>query len=142
MADAKIATVRWQGGLVFEGAANSGIPARMDGQAKDGISPMEMVVLGLAGCTGADVIDILRKKRQAVTALEIRVTGQRAAEQPHKYTDMEVAYLVTGRNIDPAAVARAIELSETKYCSVAASLRGAVTITSTYTIRDVEPAVA
>jgi putative redox protein len=140
MADAKIATVKWQGGLVFEGAANSGIPARMDGQAKAGVSPMEMIVLGLAGCTGADVIDILRKKRQEVTALEIRVTGERAEEHPRKYTAMEVAYVVTGRHIDPAAVARAIELSETKYCSVAASLRGTVTITSTYDIREVEPA--
>lgn len=142
MADAKTALISWRGGLLFEGAANSGIPVKMDGQAKEGVSPMEMVVLGLAGCTGADVIDILRKKRQDVTALEIRVTGQRADEHPRHYTAMEVRYSVTGRNIDPAAVARAIELSETKYCSVAATLRGTVSITSAYDIHDVEPAAA
>jgi putative redox protein len=128
----------WQGGLQFEARANSNIPVRMDGDAKTGVSPMEMVLMGLAGCTGGDVIDILRKKRQNVSRFEVRVTGKRAGEHPRKYTDIEVVYLITGHNVDPAAVERAIELSEDKYCSVSATLKGVAAITSRYEIRETE----
>jgi len=81
-----------------------------------------------------DVIPILAKKRQEVTAFEIRVHGDRAQEHPHVYTDITLEYVVTGHHIDPAAVARAIELSETKYCSVSAMLQKAAKVTTKYTI--------
>jgi len=135
----KEATALWRGGLMFEAKSNSGFPVVMDGDAKAGVSPMEMLVMGLAGCTGADVIDILRKKRQIVTAFEVHVTGQRADEHPRKYTAIEVTYIVTGHDIDPEAVRRAIELSETKYCSVSATPREAASITSHYEICEAEP---
>jgi putative redox protein len=128
----------WQGGLQFEARANSNIPVRMDGDAKAGISPMEMVLMGLAGCAGGDIIDILRKKRQAVSGFEVKVIGQRATEHPRKYTDIEIVYVITGQHIDPAAVERAIELTEDKYCSVSATLQGVATIKSRYEIREAE----
>jgi putative redox protein len=128
----------WQGGRQFEARANSNIPVRIDGDAKTGVSPMEMILMGLAGCAGADVIDILRKKRQAVSGFEVQVIGQRAADHPRKYTDIEIIYTITGRQVDPAAVERAIELSENKYCSVLATLRGVEHITSRYEIREAE----
>lgn len=128
----------WQGGLQFEARANSNIPVRIDGDAQTGVSPMEMILMGLAGCAGGDVIDILRKKRQAVSGFEVQVIGQRAAEHPRKYTEIELVYIITGQQVDPAAVERAIELSETKYCSVSATLRGVATIKSRYEIREAE----
>jgi len=142
MADVKQAVAVWQSDLAFEGRANSNIPVMMDGRSKVGVSPVEMVLLGLAGCAGGDVIDILQKKRQQVTGLEVQVTGRRAEEHPRKYTAIEVNYVVTGHAIDPNAVARAIELSETTYCSVSATVRGVASITSRYEIRDAEMAPA
>lgn len=138
----KEAIAVWKGGLAFEARANSGFPVVMDGNSKAGVSPMEMLVMGLAGCTGGDVIEILRKKHQDVTALEVRVTGRRADEHPRKYTEIEVVYLVTGRGLDAEAVRRAIELSETKYCSVSATLKAAAQITTRYEIREAEPVAA
>lgn len=137
--DYKQTVAIWQGGLAFEARANSDIAVRMDGDAKTGVSPMEMLVMGLAGCAGGDVIEILRKKRQVVSHFEVRVTGKRAAEHPRKYTDIEIVYTITGQNVDPAAVERAIELSENKYCSVSATLKGVATLTSRYEIREAEP---
>lgn len=140
MADVKQAVAVWQSDLTFEGRANSNIPVMMDGRAKAGVSPMEMLLLGLAGCTAADVVDILKKKRQQVTGLEVQVVGHRAEAHPKKYTAFEVNYVVTGHAVDPLAVARAIELSETTYCSVSATVRGVASITSHYEIREAEMA--
>ncbi|MHB1354742.1 MAG: OsmC family protein [Anaerolineae bacterium] len=91
-----------------------------------GTSPMEMVLLGVAGCTGMDVISILQKKRQQVTAFHLNITGLRATEHPKSYTRIEVEYVVRGHAIAPEAVARAIELSQTKYCSVMGSLKAEI----------------
>lgn len=139
MAYPKEAAATWQAGRTFEISAGSGFSVTTDGDARNGFSPMELVLVGLAGCTGADVIDILRKKRQEVTGLEVRVRGDRADEHPRKYTHIEVTYVVTGRGVDPEAVRRSIELSETKYCSVSATLRGVATIRTRYEIREAEP---
>ncbi len=137
--DEKEAIATWKGGLAFEAAAGSGFSVRMDNpEGGSGFSPMELVLVGLAGCTGMDVMDILRKKRQAVTGLQVRTQGVRAAEHPRKYTAIRVTFVVTGHNVDPEAVRRSVELSETKYCSVAASLRGAVEITTEFEIRESE----
>jgi putative redox protein len=96
--------------------------------------PMEMVLVGMGGCTAMDVVPILQKKRQEVHGLEIRLHGERANEHPHVFTEITLEYIVTGHNVDPVAVARAIELSETKYCSVSAMLQKTANITTKYTV--------
>ncbi len=119
---AKEAVAVWQSGTAFQVTAGSGPTVITDGEAKAGMSPMELVLAALVGCTGADVIDILRKKRQDVSRLEIRVFGERSEEHPRVYTDLQLKYIVTGHAVNPAAVKRAIDLSEAKYCSVSAML--------------------
>jgi len=120
----KTATARWVGGQAFEAGAGSGFTLRMDsGEDTTGFSPMELVLVGLAGCTGMDVVSILEKKRQNLTGLEVRVTGRRAEEHPKVYTEIDVEYIVRGRNVETKAIARAIELSQGKYCSVSNMLK-------------------
>jgi putative redox protein len=99
---------------------------------------MELLLISLGGCTGADVVGILEKRRQRVTGYEIEVRGERRAEYPRIYTRIEVVHRVRGYNIDPKAVAHAVELSETKYCSVSAMLKSAAEITSHYEITNEE----
>jgi putative redox protein len=101
-----------------------------------GPQPLQLLLVGLAGCTGMDVISILRKKRQQVSALVVEVTGQRAADHPRVYTTIEIVYRVRGMHLDPQAVARAIELSETRYCPAIAMLGATATITSRFDITD------
>ncbi len=101
---------------------------------KPGVSPMEMILAGLAGCTGVDIADILAKKRQPLKALKVKVRGHKREEFPKIFDEIEVTYFVYGDGIDPQAVERAIQLSEEKYCSVSAMLRSAVKISSTYQI--------
>ncbi len=132
----KEAIAIWKEGLVFEGTAALGFKVTMDSlQGGTGFSPMELLLVSLAGCTGMDVIDLLRKKRQDVSGLEVRVTGTRAAEHPRKYTSIHIHFVVTGREVNPEAVRRSIELSETKYCSVSATLSGVAQITTDFEIR-------
>jgi putative redox protein len=99
-----------------------------------GSSPVKMVLVGLAGCTAMDVISILRKKREDVVGLEVRVRGERAEEHPKVYTRIEVEFIVTGRGVKPASVERSIELSMETYCPVAAMLKQGVPITTSYQI--------
>ncbi len=139
------ARVVWQSDMKFEGSALSGFSVPLDASAEhggqdSGFRPLELMLVSLAGCTALDVLSILKKKRQEVTAFEVRVYSKRADDHPKVYTDLWVEYLVTGHNIDPAAVERAIELSENKYCSAQAMLRPTVNIRSTYRIMEVEPA--
>jgi putative redox protein len=128
-------TATWQGEMAFEvvNAAGKNLEV-VSGQ----FGPMDLIVAGLAGCTGMDVIDILRKKRQNVTAFEVKVHGDRAEEHPRKYTGFSLKYVVTGHKLDPEAVRRAIDLSETKYCSVMATLRNAGPVVTEYEIREAE----
>lgn len=129
----------WQGeGLKFTGTVPSGASLTFNSEG-DAFRPMEMLVLGLAGCTAMDVVDILRKKRQAVSAFEVVARGETAEEHPHKYTSLEVTYIVTGTDIDAASVERAIQLSETKYCGAMATLRQAAPVTTKYEIRVANP---
>ena len=97
-------------------------------------SPVELLLVALGSCTATDVASILKKKRQHVTSYTVEVTGERRTDYPRSYTKMKVHHIVTGRAISPKAVAQAIELSETKYCSVAATLRPQVEIHSTFEI--------
>jgi len=103
-------------------------------------TPMELLLVALGACTAVDVISILRKKREVVTDYRVEVRGARRAEYPRKYTRMEVRHVVRGRGVSERAVAQAIELSDTKYCSVAATLRPGVEITTSYEVIEEEAA--
>jgi putative redox protein len=135
------AKVTWKSGLSFTGVAGSGfeipIGTAVDhGGAGDGTSPMEMLLVGLGGCTGMDVVSILEKKHQSLTKFEVLVHGDRVEEHPKVFNQISVEYVVTGHALDPEAVRRAVELSETKYCSVMATLRKSAQITTKITIKE------
>jgi putative redox protein len=139
------ARVSWDGDMHFTGiGSRNRFPIPMDeaaegGRAGVGASPMELVLIGLGGCTGMDVASILSKMRQHVTSYEVRVRGERAADHPRLYTSIVVEHVLTGRGLDPAKVERAVRLSETKYCSVSATLAKGVTLRHDVTIIE-EPA--
>lgn len=99
-------------------------------------TPMELLLIALGSCTAVDVVSILRKKREQVTDYRVEVSGERRAEHPRSYTRMHVKHILRGRKLSEKAVAQAIELSETKYCSVAATLRPTAEIVSSYEIID------
>jgi putative redox protein len=125
----------WQGGGAFIAKNPRGGSVQMGTlNDKPGVSPMEIILVGLAGCTGVDIVDILEKKRQPLKALKVKVRGNRREEYPRIFTEIEITYLIWGDGINPQAVERAIHLSEEKYCSVSAMLRPVVQITSTYQI--------
>jgi putative redox protein len=126
-------------GMQFEVEAGSGHRVTLDaaehaGGQNRGFRPMEMLLVGLAGCTAMDVISILRKKRQDVTAYDIQVRGERAEEHPMVYVEITVEHIITGHNVSPDAVARAIELSETKYCGAGATLSKTAKLVHTFRI--------
>jgi putative redox protein len=125
----KTASVTLDGeGLRFVGSVGSGHTIVMDdGQGDTGARPSELIPLGLAGCTGMDVISILRKKRQDVRGFSVETQGHAMDAHPNSFTRIDVTYVVTGVGVDPAAVARAIELSATKYCSVGSTLATGIT---------------
>jgi len=139
---AKDAVAVWKTGTAFEVTAGSGHTLLTDGSAQTAMSPMELLLAGLAGCTGADVIAILRKKRQDVVSLEVRVHGERSDEHPRIYNDVEVLFIVTGRSVQPEAVRRAIELSQEKYCSATAMFRGTANVICRHEIHEVESQAA
>jgi len=133
------AKVTWKENLSFDGTANSGFVVPLgtrpeNGGESSGFSPMELVLVGLAGCTGMDVIDILRKKRQDVTGFEVRVQAERATDHPHVFTHITVEYILSGHNLDLVAANRSVELSVTKYCSVEAMLNKTAMIENKVTI--------
>ena len=103
--------------------------------------PGELLLTSLAGCSGIDVINILTKQRQQVTGLEIRVKGSQLPDPPWTWQEIELEYVVKGRGLMDSAVRRAVHLSETKYCSVGATLGGRAKITSTYHIVEEQPAL-
>jgi putative redox protein len=133
----KTSTARYEGtGLRFTARTGSGHEVVLDDSGGDaGPRPVEMLLVGQAGCTGMDVISILKKKRQVVTGYEVSVTADQRDAQPAIYTRADVVHLVEGPAVDEAAVRRAIELSATKYCSVGAMLSaGTVEIHHRYRI--------
>lgn len=97
---------------------------------------MELLLVGLSGCTALDVISILRKKREDVTGYEVRVSGERAEDHPKVFVNVTVTHIVTGHHVRPESVARAVELSETKYCGASATLSKTARVTHTYEIRE------
>jgi putative redox protein len=137
----KEASVSWIGpGLRLVGEASSGPGIVIDHVMEDedrkqgGPTPMELVLLGLAGCTGMDVISILKKKRQPITDVKVKVRGDRHDEHPRVYTKIHIEFIVKGKGVKPSAVERAIELSETRYCSASAMLAKTAEITTSYQI--------
>ena len=101
-----------------------------------GPSPMELVLVSLGGCTAMDVISILEKKRQEVTNFEILLHANRSSEHPKVFTEITIEFVVTGHGIDEEAVKRAVELSESKYCSVSAMLSKTANIQTKITIKE------
>jgi len=115
------AKVTWQGGMKLDGTADSGhivlLSAKpSEGGDGSGFTPMELIATGMAGCTALDIISILQKKRQDVTAFEVQVHAPREKEHPKVFTRALLEYFITGRGVDEEAVVRSIELSATRYC--------------------------
>lgn len=135
------ATLNKVGKIAFEGVADSGHRIVMDGSPVNGgdnlgTRPMEMVLLGLGGCSGIDVSLILEKSRQNVTDCRIELEGKRADAVPAVFTDIHIQYIISGQNLDPGKVARAVSLSMEKYCSVTRMLAPTVSITHGFEIVD------
>ena len=130
------ATIHFAGNDFFVGVTPSGHAQAIetDSVRAGAATPMELLLIALGSCTGVDVIAILKKQRQQVTDYRIEVSGERRAEFPKSYTRLYVKHIIRGRGVAETAVARAIELSDTKYCSVAATLRGSAEIVTSYEI--------
>jgi putative redox protein len=133
------ATVHYAGDEFFIGTPPSGHAQVMDskGDRHAAPTPIEMLLVSVAACTAMDVQSILAKKRQDVTAYKVEITGTRADEHPKKFLRFHVHHIVHGCNVSEKAVADAVELSDTKYCSVAATVRPTATITTSFEIINV-----
>jgi putative redox protein len=129
----------WVDGQQFVAEASSRHGIVVDGDKETGNSPMELVLIGLCGCTGYDVASILKKKREPFTKLEVRAEGERAEEIPKVYTSIKLVYTVTGK-VSRKAVEDAVRLSKEKYCSVSAMLEKTAKITAEIEIREGEEA--
>lgn len=137
------AKVTWKGRMAFEGSASGAFTMPLDtvaafGGDESGFSPMELLLTGLAGCTAMDVVSILKKKRQEVTHFEVRAQAERAEQHPRIFTRIVVEYIVTGHNIDRAAVERSVELSAEVYCPASAMLGKVAQIEHKITILEAE----
>ena len=137
------AIARWQEGLQFEGEMPAGQSITMDASVEEGGDdkgprPVELLLMSLAGCTGMDVLAILRKKRQKVSSFQVKVLGERREKPPKLFKTLRVIYEVTGQEVQLQAVQQAVHLSERKYCSVAAMIRRTVPITSEVVIHEEE----
>lgn len=130
------AIIHFAGEELFVGISPSGHAQVLDTnhERASAASPVELLLIALGSCTAVDVISILRKKREQVTSYRVEVRGERRSEYPRSFTRMEVRHIVHGRNISEKALTQAIELSEMKYCSVAATLRPTVEIVSSHEI--------
>jgi putative redox protein len=136
------AKVTWKKeGMMFNATADTGgniaLASKLD-QGEPGFRPMELLAMGLVGCTGMDVISILTKKRQDVVDFEVKVHTEKAEDYPQVWTKVQIEYVVTGRNIDPKAVERAMELSRKTYCPAQNMIDKVVEIELDYTIVEVE----
>jgi putative redox protein len=138
--DAAKAVVHFAGEDLFVGISPSGHAQVLDTnhERASAATPVELLLIALGSCTAVDVISILRKKRAEVLDYRVEVSGARRDEHPRSYKRMEVKHILRGRGLSEKAVAAAIELSETKYCSVAATLRPTAEIVSSYEIIEAE----
>jgi putative redox protein len=138
------ANITWVEDMQFVAQGDSGHPIVMDSAAEvgghnSGARPMEVLLMGVLGCTAMDVISILKKKRQPVAGFKIFATGERASEHPHYYTRIHLEYVVYG-DVNPQALVRAIQLSEEKYCGAMATVRGQAEITTGYRVESANAA--
>jgi len=129
--------------MTFVGESGSGHSVVMDGApdagGRDlGVRPMEMLLLGLGGCTSFDVISILNKSRQKIRDCEVEIEAERATEVPKVFTRIHVHFIVSGRDLDEGKVARAVALSADKYCSASRMLQKAATITHDFEVINVD----
>ena len=135
------ARIKWLEDMTLIGAADSGHAVVMDGPAELGghnlgLRPMEMVLLGMGGCTAIDVLNILKKARQAVVDCVVELDAERAATDPKVFTRIQVHYIVSGRNLNERQVERAVQLSAEKYCSASIMLGKTAAITHTFELRE------
>ena len=133
------ARVQWLDGRAFVGESGSGHAVVMDGAPEAGgrnigVRPMEMLLLGLGGCTAFDVVMILERMREKVTAFDVALEAERAAEDPKVFTHVKIIYKLTGRGLKPANVERAINLSAEKYCSASIMFGKTATIEHAFEI--------
>ena len=135
------ARVQWLDGRAFVGESGSGHAVVMDGSPEAGgrnigVRPMEMLLLGLGGCTAFDVVMILEKGREKVTACDVELEAERAGEDPKVFTHVKLIYKLKGKNLKPAAVERAIKLSNEKYCSATAMFEKTAKIEHEWTVEE------
>jgi putative redox protein len=135
------ARVKWIDGRAFVGESGSGHAIVMDGAPESGgrnlgVRPMEMMLLGLGGCTAFDVVMILERGREKVTGFEVELDGERAAEDPKVFTHVRLTYKLKGKSLKPAAVERAVKLSAEKYCSASKMFEMSATIEHAWTIEE------
>ena len=133
------AKMTWAGGLKFEGTGAFGKKISTDGGKKaggneDGYKPTELLLFGIAGCTGIDVVRILEKQRQELTSLEIELAAHQQDEYPKPFHTIEVKYIAKGKKLDPNKLAKAIELSESKYCVVSQTIKEITKVVTSYEV--------
>jgi putative redox protein len=136
MKSAKLTYVK---GLQFAGEASSGHGIVMDSDPKfdgnnTGPKPMELLLIGIGGCSGTDIVSILKKKKQDLRGFEVNIRGKEAEDYPKKFTEINLEFVVRGRKISEDAVKRAVDLSMNKYCSIKATLEGSSKINFSYII--------
>ncbi|EST57484.1 OsmC family protein [Proteus sp. GOKU] len=133
------ARVKWVEDLSFVGESSSGHQIMMDGNSGDKApSPMEMVLIAAGGCSAIDVVSILRKGRHQVTDCEVKLTSERREEAPRLFTDINLHFIVSGKELTDKIVERAVQLSAEKYCSVSLMLGKAANITHSFEIKDAD----
>lgn len=131
--------LKWAGNAAFIGRASSGHTVVMDGPAEGGgrnlgPRPMEMLILGMGACSTYDVVSILKKSRQEITDCEVKITSQRADSDPKVFTDIQLHFIVSGKDLKEKQVERAIKLSAEKYCSASIMLGATANITHDFEI--------
>ena len=132
-------SVNWVDGMLMVGKSHSGHSITMDGPPEIGgdnlgVRPMEMLLLGVAGCTMIDVVTTLKKMRQDLTNCETKLSAERADEHPKVFTDIHIEFIVKGHDLDPKKIEKAITLSAEKYCSASIMLGETATITHDFEI--------
>jgi putative redox protein len=132
-------STKWDGDVRFKGTTGSGFEVMMDGEQKQGSRPMEMLLMGVAGCSSYDVVGILKKTRQDVVGCVAEVEAERADAVPAVFTKIHIKFIVSGRNIKEKHVERAVHLSADEYCSASIMFKAAgIEVTHSYEIVEVE----
>ena len=132
-------SVNWVDGLLMVGKSDSGHTITMDGPPESGgenlsVRPMEMLLLGVAGCTMIDVVTTLKKMRQDLSHLETKINAERATDHPKVFTDIHIQFILKGQNLDEKKIDKAITLSAEKYCSASIMLGEMATITHDFKV--------